>query len=162
MFKYRKYNQDQESTNQYHSTVERKSASQASRPRKRKVDWQSSRRFIQFYVIVIVNIHSREISDWPKNGLPWLWTISYFSYNFRLVLKCSDYGLWLILTTSEETRRFSDCLQTTYTSSIQWKYIWFYQVTTNTLHGDRVLGTAKSQQTLQYSNTVNQVNQVIQ
>ena len=110
---------DQESTNQYHSTVERKSASQASRPRKRKVDWQSSRRFIQFYVIVIVNIHSREISDWPKNGLPWLWTISYFSYNFRLVLKCSDYGLWLILTTSEETRRFSDCLQTTYTSSVK-------------------------------------------
>ena len=119
MFKYRKYNQDQESTNQYHSTVERKSASQASRPRKRKVDWQSSRRFIQFYVIVIVNIHSREISDWPKNGLPWLWTISYFSYNFRLVLKCSDYGLWLILTTSEETRRSSDCLQTTYTSSVK-------------------------------------------
>ena len=32
---------------------------------------------------------------------------------------------------------------------VQWKNTWYYQVSTNYLPGDRVLGTAKSQQTLQ-------------
>ena len=32
---------------------------------------------------------------------------------------------------------------------VQWKYTWYYQVSTNYLLGDRVLGTTKSQKTLQ-------------
>ena len=79
----------------------------------------------RYYIRIFLTFHI--ISDWCLSAL-----IAICDWYCQLVRRQEDHLIVYRLLTL-----------------VQWKYTWYYQVSTNYLLGDRVLGTAKSQQTLQ-------------